>query len=143
MKTEIEKTIEFHKNEILKLEQELTKIKPPVRGLHTEVAGGCLFVRYNNKSFGFIDEISRKCSFLSEDEHIEAYNQWRKGGMPIDSTPVVWNGKKYFIDNNFNLICDLLDGGGMIFNFDSCKYEDDCEDDNLERFEHNLMPMWF
>jgi len=100
-----------------------------------------LDIIYGEDYIGFIND-KGECSILNTCTTIDTYNQWRKDGMPVDSTPVKWRGKKYVITKNYYLYCYSMLAGD-IYNFDSCKYVSHCQDDNIKRFDHNLKPIGF
>jgi len=112
-------------------------INAPEKALRLEVNEfHNLFVSYGEYRIGFISNRG-ECRILNQEEWVNTYNQWRKDGKPVDSTPVEWRGKEYIINVNLSLECNSV-SSGLIYNFGNCSYFQSCEDDNIKRFEHNL-----
>ena len=117
-------------------------INAPEKALRLEVnIYNSLCVLYGKDYIGFID-IEGKCHILNDKDWVDAYNQWRKDKMPVDSTPVKWRGNKYSITEDYALKCDSIEDG-YIYDFNYCGYASYCGDDNIQRFEHNLKAIGF
>ncbi len=101
---------------------------------------GSLNIEYKGNTVGYITT-GGYCNILSASHWIGIYEQWRAGGMHVDSTPVEWRGKEYYISQNYKL---KGKGEGLgIYDFDFCNTLPFYKDDNIIRHKHNNKPVLF
>lgn len=137
---------------IKNLENDLSKAKAELENLKNKDAlrlyvdeDGRLCIKYKCENIGAIST-SGECYILSCKRRVQLYNQWRKDGMPIDESVVIWRGRCYHLkictNKKIYLLCESV-AHGSIYEFTSCVYMENCKDDNIIRFEHNNRPVGF
>jgi len=111
--------------------------------LKTRNIDGNLYIVYNVGKLiyeiGYISHLGG-CYILNRCNYIENYETWREKGMLVDSTPVEWMGKEYFIDTKTSLR-NL--NGYYIYDFAECESCPFNKDENIIRFKHNNRPILF
>ena len=112
------------------------------RGMYLEVDDDdYMHIIYKGRTIGLITSYG-KCNILNDTNKISAYEQWREDGMYIDTAPVEWRGGTYCLGDSYELKnVDILKGD--IYNFEYCRAISDCHDDNIVRFKHDNIPVFF
>jgi len=83
-----------------------------------------------------------KCFILSSNALIQYYTIWRKDGMHYrDQEPTPWRGGEYVIRGGRLERTDVM--AGMIYNFEDRTYFIECEDENIQRWEYDNLPLGF
>lgn len=136
---ELESKINKLQSEIDECKQAINKKKDALH-LKADVSD-YLSIYYKKSMIGYISN-KGECYILSSHPQLEAYKQWRKDGMPVDSTKVTWRGKEYFIDERHVLLY-CVTFNTAIYDIDDCNYISECEDDNIIRHKHNNRPVGF
>ena len=113
-----------------------------VEKLHLERRGEKLSIRYGAETLGKIipGRVGRSCChFLSSKSQVSARKSWRAGTRRVCPSPLEWCGRIYYLSESGTLISYYPGGPTLestIYSFAECLAYDNCDDDNLDRFEN-------